>query len=31
MNHRYLTSHSEIHATAAAGWLVEGVVFRAPP
>jgi predicted dienelactone hydrolase len=30
-NHRYLTSHSEIHATAAAGWLVEGVVFCAPP
>jgi len=30
-NHRYLTSHSEIHATAAVGWLVEGVVFCAPP
>ena len=30
-NHRYLTSHSEIHAMAAAGWLVEGVVFCAPP
>ena len=30
-NHRYLTSHSEIFATAAAGWLVEGVVFCAPP
>jgi predicted dienelactone hydrolase len=30
-NHRYLTSHSEINATAAAGWLIEGVVFCAPP
>jgi predicted dienelactone hydrolase len=30
-NHRFLTSHSEIHATVFAGWLVEGVVFCAPP
>jgi hypothetical protein len=30
-NHRYLTSHSEIYATAAAGWLIEGVVFCAAP
>jgi predicted dienelactone hydrolase len=30
-NHRYLTSHSEIYATAGAGWLVEGVVFCAAP
>jgi len=30
-NHRYLTSHSEIHATVFAGWLVEGVVFCAAP
>ena len=30
-NHRYLTSHSEIHATVAAGWLAEGVVFCAAP
>jgi predicted dienelactone hydrolase len=30
-NHRYLTSHSEIHATVAAGWLLEGVVFCSPP
>jgi predicted dienelactone hydrolase len=30
-NHRYLTSHSEIYATASAGWLVEGVVFCAAP
>ncbi len=30
-NHRFLTSHSEAHATVAAGWLVEGVVFCAAP
>jgi predicted dienelactone hydrolase len=30
-NHRYLTSHSEIHATVASGWLLEGVVFCAAP
>ncbi|HEY8623856.1 MAG TPA: hypothetical protein VIM74_08300, partial [Casimicrobiaceae bacterium] len=30
-NHRFLTSHSEIHATVAAGWLVEGVVFCTAP
>ena len=30
-NHRYLTSHSEIHATVAAGWLAEGVVFCTAP
>jgi predicted dienelactone hydrolase len=31
VNHRFLTSHSEIHATAFAGWLVEGIVFCSPP
>jgi predicted dienelactone hydrolase len=30
-NHRFLTSHSEIFATVASGWLVEGVVFCTPP
>jgi Platelet-activating factor acetylhydrolase, isoform II/Repeat of unknown function (DUF5648) len=30
-NHRYLTSHSEIFATVATGWLIEGVVFCAAP
>jgi hypothetical protein len=30
-NHRFLTSHSEINATVFAGWLVEGIVFCAPP
>lgn len=30
-NHRFLTSHSEAHATVAAGWLIEGVVFCAAP
>ena len=31
VNHRFLTSHSEILATAAEGWIVEGVVFCAAP
>ena len=30
-NHRYLTSHSEAHATLDEGWLLEGVVFCAAP
>jgi hypothetical protein len=30
-NHRFVTSHSEAHATVFAGWLLEGVVFCAAP
>ena len=30
-NHRYLTSHSEIAGMLLQGWIIEGVVFCAPP
>ncbi len=30
-NHRFVTSHSEAHAMAFQGWLLEGAVFCAPP